>query len=355
MGGPVPLGYDVRDRKLVVNEAEAEIVRLIFERHQSLGTIQALAADLELRRIVSKRRVMRDGREAGGTHYSAGALTHLLRNVLYTGRVTHHGTVYPGEHDEIIEESLGAASQALLDRSAPRPRTGRTALLAGMIENAFGRAMTPAHANRGGRRYLYYVSRQREGQVDEVWRLPAADLDAIVTRAVLALLRDPLLLTGQLTAQDIRPHLVTACAELADKLGHVAAMRAALVQLDATVIVGKEMLEITLGARALATLVGADGRPISADHRIATQIETSLKRRGHELRLVYAAPEANPAMRDDRPVQLIASGHAAYDQLLAGKGKPSTTERSHLVRLARLRFLTPTSSAQLFKAVSRSS
>lgn len=70
-------------------------------------------------------------------------------------------------------------------------------------------------------------------------------------------------------------------------------------------------------------------------------LETSLKRRGHELRLVYAAPDANPAMRDDRLIQLVASGYAAYDRLLAGQGQPGTTERSHLIRLARLRFLAP--------------
>ncbi|MEO5937533.1 MAG: recombinase family protein [Sphingomonas sp.] len=341
MGGPVPLGYDVRERKLIVNELEAETVRLIFQRHRELGTIQSLAADLAARGVVSKRRVMRDGRQTGGEPYRAGALSHLLRNVLYTGHVSHHDSVYPGEHDPIVDRELWDASQALLDRSMPRPRTGRTALLSGMIEDACGRAMTSAHAIKGDRRYLYYVSRPSEDRIDEAWRLPAGDLDALVTSSVLALLRDPLRLAGELGELAASPRFASACASLADRLEQPVALRVALLQLEASVVIGREMVTVRLSARNLATLIGANNGGTLSGRQIALQIETSLKRRGHELRLVYAAPDANPAMRDDRLIQLIAGGYAAYDQLLAGQGKPGTTDRSHLVRLARLRFLAP--------------
>jgi site-specific DNA recombinase len=341
MGGPLPLGYDVHDRKLLVNEPEAEIVRLIFERHRDLGTIQDLMTDLAARGVRSKRRVMRDGRKTGGEPYRAGALTHLLRNVLYTGRISHYEEIYAGEHDAIIDEQLWNVSQALLDRSTPRPRTGHVALLGGMIEDVYGRPMTPAHAIKRDRRYLYYVSQPREGQIEERWRLPAGDLDALVSTAILALLRDPLRLSAELANSAGSLKFAPTCAALADRLGQPAAMRTALQQLAASVMIGKDRVEVKFGARALATLIGADGSRTSAEQQIELQIETTLKRRGHELRLVYAAPDANPAMRDDRMIQLIASGHAAYDRLLAGQGKTGATERSHLVRLARLRYLAP--------------
>ncbi len=106
-------------------------------------------------------------------------------------------------------------------------------------------------------------------------------------------------------------------------------------------MVGTDRIEVMLAARGLAALLGVDGLRTSTEQPITLAIETTLKRRGHELRLVYAAPDANPARCDDRLIQLICSGHAAYDQVLAGKGPPGTTERSHLVRLARLRFLAP--------------
>ncbi|KQN19592.1 hypothetical protein ASE86_12195 [Sphingomonas sp. Leaf33] len=341
MGGPVPLGYDVCDRKLVVNDAEAATVRLIYERHHAVGTLQALAADLAIRGVTSKRRIMRDGRKTGGEAYGAGALTHLLRNVLYTGRVSHHGTIYPGEHDAIVDRSLWDTSQTLLDRSEPRPRTGHVALLGGMIEDANGRPMTSAHANKGERRYLYYVSRPIAGQLEELWRLPAGDVDALVKRAVLNLLRDPLGLAAEYGDAAASTRMATPCTEWVDRLEQPAVMRAALQQVNATVVIGIDRITVTVGARELATLINIEGVRTSSDQRIELSLETTLKRRGHELRLVYAAPDANPVMRDDRLIQLIASGYAAYDQLLAGDSKPGTTKRSHLVRLARLRFLTP--------------
>lgn len=341
MGGPVPLGFDVRDRKLIVNDAEAKVVRLIFERHRELGRIQALVADLAGRGVVSKQRVMKDGRRVGGEPYRPGAITHLLRNVLYTGRVSHHGTIYTGEHDGIVDLEHWEASQTLLDRNMPRPRIGHVAMLGGMIEDAFGRPMTSAHSNNGKRRYLYYVSRPDERQLEEAWRLPAGDLDTMVSANILALLRDPLRLAAELNESAANHRFAEAASTLADRLEKRADLRIALQQLDASVVVGKSSVDVKIGSRALADLIGADGARTAAGQQIELTMETSLRRRGHELRLVYAAPDANPACRDDRMIQLIASGHAAYHQLLAGDGKPGTTERSHLVRLARLRFLAP--------------
>lgn len=341
MGGPVPLGYDVRDRRLIVNEAEAQVVRLIFERYRELGTIQALVADLASRGVVSKRRVMRNGRQVGGEPYRPGAITHLLRNVLYTGRVSHHGKIYAGVHDAIIDRDVWEASQTLLNRSMPRPRTGHVALLGGMIEDAFGRPMTSAHSNKGERRYLYYVSRPDERQLEETWRLPAGDLDTIVSANILALLRDPLRLGAELGDAAANTRLAAAASALANRLEKPADLRVALQQLETSIVIGKSSIVVRMSVQALADMIGSDGARTSPDQRIELTIETSLRRRGHELRLVYAAPDANPAFRDDRMIQLIASGHAAYDRLLAGHGKPGTTERSQLVRLARLRFLAP--------------
>ena len=56
MGGNVPLGYDVKDRKLVVNAAEAETVRLIFRRYAELGSVALMRAELDRLGIFSKRR-----------------------------------------------------------------------------------------------------------------------------------------------------------------------------------------------------------------------------------------------------------------------------------------------------------
>ena len=158
---------------------------------------------------------MRDGRETGGEPYRYGALTHLPRNVLYTGRVSHHGTVYPGEHAAIVPQKIWDASQALLDRSAPRPSIGHVALLAGILEDAHGRAMTSAHANKGERRYLYYVSKAVADQAEQPWRLPAGDLDKLVAEAVLGLLRDLRRLAGEFGDMAAAARLAPACTDWA--------------------------------------------------------------------------------------------------------------------------------------------
>src|SRR5436190_12385052 len=112
MGGTVPLGYDVKDRKLVVNEAEAETVRLIFRRYLAVGCVSKLQIDLDRKGIRSKKRILTSGQVLGGCSFGRGALYHLLRNRIYRGEVMHKGIAYPGEHEAIVEEQLWNAAEA---------------------------------------------------------------------------------------------------------------------------------------------------------------------------------------------------------------------------------------------------
>jgi site-specific DNA recombinase len=110
MGGNVPLGYDVKDRKLIVNETGASTVRLIFRRYAELGSVALLKAELDRLGIVSKRREGGGGRLAGGQHFSRGALYLMLQNRIYRGEITHQGTAYPGQHEAILDP---AAAQSM--------------------------------------------------------------------------------------------------------------------------------------------------------------------------------------------------------------------------------------------------
>src|SRR5881227_3499732 len=98
MGGTIPLGYDVKDRKLVVNEDEADRVRLIFRQYLAVGCVSKLRVDLDRRGVRSKQRVLTSGRVFGGCSFGRGALYHLLRNRIYRGEVVHRGIAYSGEH-----------------------------------------------------------------------------------------------------------------------------------------------------------------------------------------------------------------------------------------------------------------
>jgi DNA invertase Pin-like site-specific DNA recombinase len=89
MGGQPALGYDVRDRKLVVNEEEAETVRLLFRRYLDLGSVRELKAALDADGLVSKRRTAANGEAYGGQSFSRGALYQMLQNRVYRGEIVH--------------------------------------------------------------------------------------------------------------------------------------------------------------------------------------------------------------------------------------------------------------------------
>ena len=110
MGGNVPLGYDVKDRKLVVNETEASTVRMIFQRYAELGSVALLKAELERLGIVSKRREGAGGALSGGKRFSRGALYLMLQNRIYRGEIVHQGIAYPGQHEAIIDAGALAGS-----------------------------------------------------------------------------------------------------------------------------------------------------------------------------------------------------------------------------------------------------
>jgi site-specific DNA recombinase len=161
MGGTIPLGYDVKDRKLVINADEADRVRVIFEQYLALGCVSKLHEDLEQRGIVSKQRVLASG-ALGGSSFGRGALYHVLQNRIYLGEVVHKGVSYPGEHERIIDDELWTGVQAGLTANRGARRRSRLAtgsLLTGLIFDARGNLISPTYSVRGGKRYRYYVSR----------------------------------------------------------------------------------------------------------------------------------------------------------------------------------------------------
>nr|WP_281722870.1 recombinase family protein [Nitrosomonas nitrosa] len=189
MGGFPPLGYDILNRKLAVNAAEAKILNNIFERFLALGSVRALVLDLGQRKIASKRWKTRKGRVRGGQKFSRGALYYLLRNRVYLGEIAHNGQVHPGEHRAILDRALWERAQALLDRNVrgdpkdPRSRGGY--LLSGLLFDDRGNRMTPSHVKkRNGQRYRYYLSQallqHRPADAGTLPRIAAPAIEALI-------------------------------------------------------------------------------------------------------------------------------------------------------------------------------
>src|ERR1700732_1198112 len=187
MGGNVSLGYDVKDRKLIVNEPEAATARLIFRRYAELGSVALLKAELDRLGIVSKRREGAGRRLAGGQHFSRGALYLMLQNRTYRGEITHQGVAYSGQHKAILDPELWQIVQDKLTANR-RERSlvvGAEApsLLAGLIVDSDGNRMTSTHATKRAKRYRYYVSASLlagdHSRAQKGMRIPAGGIEAL--------------------------------------------------------------------------------------------------------------------------------------------------------------------------------
>jgi site-specific DNA recombinase len=163
MGGIIPLGYDLGDRQILINAAEADQVRLIFRRYLELGSIVALAGDLANSGIRSKGWISRRGRTHGGLPFSCGAVAHILKNRIYLGEIVHKGKAHPGDHEAIVDRSLFEAVQEKLASRRHRHVTRRTRAagcpLTGKLFDGDGQPMRPSFGyGRGRKIYRYYVS-----------------------------------------------------------------------------------------------------------------------------------------------------------------------------------------------------
>jgi len=260
MGGCPPFGYDVRDRKLVVNKTEAASVRMIFERFTQIGSATALVRELAVNRLTNKK----------GRPIDKLFVYKLLNNQVYRGLAVHKGEAYAGEHKAIIGQDLWDRVHAILKES-PRKRAAQNraqvpALLRGLIYGPTGSAMTPSHTRRRGKAYRYYVSLgvlKVGPEACPVRRVPAAEIEAAVIDQIRALLRTPEIVVRTwraarkeivgLTELEVRDSLEQFDA-LWDEL--FPAEQARIVRLLVErVDVDPEGLNIRLRADGLATLV----------------------------------------------------------------------------------------------------
>ena len=191
VGGPVPFGYRVADKKVVVVPEETATVRMLFTRYLELGSIGALIKDLDRRGVRTKTSRLVDGRVRGGIRFGTGALAHLLENRFYIGEVAYRGAIHAGGHQAIIERELFEAVQARLAENAVGRRAklrSSPAILTGRIVDDRGNRMSPSHSNKLGVRYRYYVShailQRRKAEAGSVTRLPAAEIETLVLDGV---------------------------------------------------------------------------------------------------------------------------------------------------------------------------
>ncbi|MBA3512288.1 recombinase family protein [Sphingomonas sp.] len=325
MGGPVPLGYRLGDRNLLMDDDEAEIVRSIFRRYTELRSVTKLVEELAQKNVRTKVRQYSNGRTAGGVHFQRGSLSQLLQNPIYTGKVSYSGELYDGEHEAIIAADDWAEVQQILAANRHERKLGKQtrypSLLTGMISDPDGRAMTPVSTQKGSRRHHYYVTRLKPGE-DRVlaWRVAAGEIDRAVINAVGGWLRSH--------ERPCEIRRLMSDRELADDLFgfSVPEQRKVLVDLG---------LKVQLGKTELRLRIGDEAQP-------SVSLPMRMVHRGTELKLVL---ESGGSQRAPDPVllKLVALAMSARKSLFSSKADQLTSHYSkrHLWQLLRISFLAP--------------
>jgi hypothetical protein len=358
MGGLVPIGYDVHERRLVINQSEAETVREIFGRYLELGCVRLLMEDLNRRSIRSKVRVAKNGRKSGGNTFSRGALYELLSNPIYLGEIRHKGTRHPGLHEPIVDQELWDKTQCMLQsravRRAPRVARSTASPFTGKVFDESGQSLTPSHAVKGERRYRYYVSRSLiRGSADSTvrgWRSPAPEIERSVASAACQILSDQAAIATSAQviglSENKLPSVFSAAEDWRQRLQSEVEAGAALNSLV-------DRIDLTDSSIRLALKLpvpSSDGQPAeSAAHLlIARVVPMKIKRRGVEMRLIIKGNGAPEPREDLALLKAVARAHEWSDALLSGRARSveAIADREqvgsrYVRRLMRLAFLAP--------------
>jgi site-specific DNA recombinase len=336
MGGSLPLGYDVEDRKLIINKEEAATVRKLFELYLKLGTVRLLKAEADRQRITTKRKVRNRRTVRGGLPFSRGNLYRLLSNPLYMGLIPHKGETFPGLHEAIIDQELWDAVQDLLisnskARSSPTNMKAPF-LLTGLVFDDKGEPLYQAQASKQDKRYRYYISKKLAQYMESEnggWRLPAHVLEAAVIDSIQKLLRDQSQLMDVLHLKDQSLSMLQLMSEnasvLASRLkeGDAGSQRYLLQALIHRVVLHDTSIAIELSWKALVRLlevkaVSGKDTPHENDELITLKMAMRLQRKGVEAKLVIVG-DTKTRQPDADLCCLVAKARHWFEQLASGE------------------------------------
>lgn len=339
MGGVVPLGYDVKERKLIINTAEAETVRYIFNTYLVLGSVRLLQQNLSARGIRSKAR-RNTVKYAGGKILSRGTLYKMLSNPIYIGQIRHKGIIHEGQHEAIIDQAIWEQVQQLLLQNASiketRGRKTAPCMLSGKLFDEAGQRLTPSHANKQGKRYRYYISRT---DFKSGWRLPAQELEQCVIRAASGILKDEHAVTSALASAGIAPEsysaLLATCSSIPTN---------DITSIIQRVELHKEQMRLTI---CLLPVLKAHGL-IVQQVSITRDVPMLMKRRGIETRLIIGNQQDHEPCVDNTLIKAIAKARCWSEELTSGKvsslaviASREGISRAHVSYMMNLAFIAP--------------
>jgi len=322
MGGPVPIGYDVRERKLVINEDGAAIVRTLYDLYLELGTVKQVKQEADRRDLRTRVKTSKTGRQTGGVPFTRGHIYRILSNPIYVGDMPHKDQVYPGEHEAIIDREMFERVQAQLSGQAIARHSQTNApspsLLKGLLFDATGDALHVIQAAKGSRRYRYYVSSRRVYDPDnnpDGLRLSAEELETLVVDAVADFLSDYESLEkciGPTVFDDTAQTIIASDKSVLQSVSFEPKYEL-IGLLVASVVVGDDSLTIVLNITTMASRLGI-GDYEEREHRIVKPIAFNRQRNERKLVLVGEGHSSNQG--GDAMCRLIAKSHAWVTEMM---------------------------------------
>ncbi|MHA6729707.1 recombinase family protein [Devosia sp. A369] len=361
MGGMVPMGYDVRDRRLLINAEEAETIRTIFRLYLEVGSVPSLLERLATDGFMTAPRLSAKGRSTGRRHFTRGHLYKLLSNPIYIGRVVHKTVSHPGQHAPIIDIATWHAVQAQLETNTqgPRIRRRRAAveahLLTDLLVASGSSRFIPTHANKGSRRYQYYVEEVEAGHTPR--RLPAREIERAVVSALTSYLHDHQQLASDLdvggsAVGDMLTNASVIAEKLSDRSGEK--IRQTVTHLLLKVIYRETHLELQIARNRLQTMLGWRDEPDarSATNRqdrddiIAVRVPLAIRRRGPQLKLAVEPSDRTHNAPDQTLLTAIVRARDWADRIIAGASPAQIAEQEQVTdgyvsQLLPLAFLAP--------------
>jgi DNA invertase Pin-like site-specific DNA recombinase len=301
MGGTLPLGYDVANRELVINEAEAERVRLIFQRYLELKSTNELYKDLNRQGIKSKDKTLPSGEKTPGRGFDRSSLHYLLTNPVYIGKIRHKDMVHDGNHAPILSLELWEAVQDLLIGQAVATRGQKKVReknpLRGLLFNAEGYPYFPTYTNKPGRQYRYYQVRHPDGctgrDKDALYRLPAHEIESRVEKAIRSELSDLKAASVLLDiSEDTGQPLLKMVMERQERIP----ANALLMEGVNKVIIGPELVTIELKIQEIIRLLSETGicsLPQDGVQEIKEVQASYVTRRAHKGSIIIDADSRN--------------------------------------------------------------
>lgn len=363
VGGTPPLGYLLKERKLIINQIQAEKVRHIFQKYIELKNVDRLRLYLKSNEIMTKN----------GNNFSKGSLYHLLSNKAYIGLITHKKNTYQGQHEPIINKEIWGGVEKILAQNRITRKSGiaskSPSLLAGKLFDDKGNYMSPSHSNTRNRKYRYYVSQVliqgRKMEAGSISKIPAGEIEKTVISEIEKFLQNTKKIQKYFEHLDIRSQK-THLQMVKDIKCESQFLRCVINRIN----IMKIAIEITIDKNQLIKAIDAilHNKPLPEEQKgepkepivIIKNIRISSTASNGSV-LIISSSEAVQSKPNPQLIKAIAKSFYWNELLLSGKATSSKDiqkmedhkDPSYIKKILKLRFLAPEIIENILKGTQR--